>query len=55
MGPQGDGICDKIKPTLQVTPPDEEDFLTTPLAAHVCRTQGSTSMSGSAYSSQPPA
>lgn len=55
MGPDGDGTCDKFSPTLQVTPPDERDFLTAPLAGVVCRGDAVDNIHGTAYAAQPPA
>lgn len=55
MGPDGDGTCDKFSPTLQITPPDERDFLTAPLAGVVCRGDAVENIHGTAYAAQPPA
>lgn len=53
MGPDGDGTCDKVRPTLIVTPPDEEEYLTTELAAPVCA-GAPVALSGTAYSATRP-
>lgn len=54
QGPAGDGACDKMSPTLQVTPPDERDYLTTPLAGSVCRGMPSQGIHGTAYAARRP-
>lgn len=53
MGPDGDGNCDKVRPTLIVTPPDEEDYLTTALASPVCAGTP-VAISGTAYAATRP-
>lgn len=53
MGPEGDGDCDKVSPTLIVTPPDEEKYLTTALASPVCAGTP-VAISGTAYAATRP-